>query len=127
MRNSSNPNYIKSSNLLYLSGAIGFINLLLSPDILVSTFAIVVGVITILIILGLGLLVRMGITWIRYVLLCLVLLGLTGLPMIIDDFNSHPINGTINLIQSILQIIALILLFTKIKHNSFNGTESDFD
>jgi len=112
MKITLNPNYIKSSNLLFISAGLGFINFLLSPDILSSKSAIIVSIITIIIILGLGLLIRFEISWIKYLLLILILLALNALPLLIkEEFTSHPLNATITILQSLAQVYATFLLF----------------
>ncbi|MHC0443018.1 hypothetical protein [Flavobacterium sp. 3-210] len=112
MKFSLNPNFIKSSNLIFISAGLGLINFLLSPDILSSKKNIIISIITIVIILVVGLLIRLEITWIKYLLLILIILGLNSLPMLLkDEFSTHPLNALITILQSIAQIYATILLF----------------
>jgi hypothetical protein len=46
MKTTSNHNYIKSSNLIFISAVLGAINLLLLPGLLLSKAAIIVGLFT---------------------------------------------------------------------------------
>jgi hypothetical protein len=116
MKTTSNHNYIKSSNLIFISAVLGAINLLLLPGLLLSKAAIIVGLFTLFFLIALGIMIRLGISWIKYLLLILVLLGLTSLPLIIRNFLTRPLNGTFTIVQSIIQIYAVVLLFQKIKY-----------
>lgn len=115
MKTTFNKNYIKSSNLIFLSALVGAINLLLLPGLLSSKTAMIVGFFTIVFLIFLGLMIRLGIFWIKYLLVILVLLGLTGLPLVIRNFLDRPLNGIFNIVQSIIQIYAIVLLFKKNK------------
>ena len=106
------PNYLKSSNCIFISVALGVISMFLTPGILTSTSAIFGALFTLAFVTGLGLLVRKGIDWMKYVLLILMITGLLTIPYMIQNILLSPITGIINIIQTILQIIALILLFT---------------
>ena len=73
MRISTNPNYIKSSNLILISAVFGLINFLISPEILSSKSGQKSGIIAISVILTLVILIRFEITWTKYVLLVLII------------------------------------------------------
>ncbi|UIR57283.1 hypothetical protein LZQ00_05570 [Sphingobacterium sp. SRCM116780] len=105
-------NHIKSSNCMFISAALGVINILLTPAILTSASSISAALLTLAFLVGIGLLIRKGTDWIKYVLLILLVIGLLGIPYMIQNILQSPIVGVINIIQTILQIIALILLFT---------------
>ena len=112
MKISSNPNYIKSSNLIFISAVLGLINFLMSPEILSSKSGQKSGIIAISVILTLAILIRFEITWTKYVLLILIILGINAVPPIIKyELVHHPLNGIIIILQSILQIYAAFLLF----------------
>lgn len=118
MKISLNPNFIKSSNLIFISAGLGIINFLLSPDILSSKSTIIVSIITILLILIVALLIRLGISWIKYLLLILIIFGLNSLPLLIkEEFSSHPLNAIMTILQSVAQIYATILLFQNRTNN----------
>jgi hypothetical protein len=118
MRISSNLNYIKSSNLFFISAGLGLINFLLSPDILLTKSATITSVIVISIIFVLGLLIRFEISWVKYLLIVIIIFGINAFPSFIkEEFNSHPLNALITILQSIAQIYATVLLFFKKKLN----------
>jgi hypothetical protein len=71
-----NKNIILSSNLFFLSIVLGFINVLLSPEIFSSVFAIVVSAVTFIILIIIGISIRQGVGWIKYLLACLMVIGL---------------------------------------------------
>lgn len=113
-----NPNYIKSSNLLFISAGLGLINFLILPEILSSKSSIVVGSIAVFFISAMGLAIRFEISWIKYLSLILIVFGINIVPPLVkDELISHPINGIITIAQSIIQIYATILLFSKKKRN----------
>jgi len=105
------PNYKKSADLIYISATLGIGNLIWTYDILNSGIKIFIAVISLAFIFGIGYLVSKGTEWIKYVLLILLILGLIGLPLIIINLKNEPIIGVINIVQTVLQIWALVLLF----------------
>lgn len=106
-----NSDYILASNLILASAALGgiiFIFLAATmPD-----FSIFTGLFSLLIIAGFGLLARTGTTWLKYVLIAFLLIGLVGLPFMITFYLANPIIGMANLIQTILQGTSIFFLFT---------------
>ncbi|AXB56700.1 hypothetical protein [Flavobacterium fluviale] len=112
MKISLNSNFIKSSNLIFISALLGIINLLLSPEIISSQKGLKTSIITILLILTLGVLIRYGVSWIKYILLILIILGLFNTPAVIKYMLIYnPINAIIIILQSLVQISATVLLF----------------
>ena len=105
------PNYIKSSNLMFLSTAIALISYLLLPDYFTSTKIIIGTSIGLLVCVGLAFLVRQGIDWVKYLLLVLFVLGCIGLPFILLRIIENPISGSISIVQTIIQLWAVVLLF----------------
>ena len=105
------PNEIKSSNLILISAGLGLLNMFISPEVFTSFSLILIGLITIGIISAIGIGIRNGIHWIKYVILVLVVLGLFSFPIFIQTMYSNLIAGIVNIIQSLLQIIAVVLLF----------------
>ncbi len=108
-------NNIKSSNLIFLSVGLGLLNNIIVPELLSSGFVFFVSLVTFLTIIGLGLLVRRGVQWVKYLLAALIIFGLIGLPKLIEVWEIYPIMGVIYIFQSILQVWAVILLFQKQK------------
>lgn len=105
------PNYIKSSNLVFLSVALGIINISLIQGIFVSPEELIVAIITLLLIAGLALVIRKGINWIKYLFLGMIVFGLFGIPFMIQNLGQNPTVGIINIIQTVFQVWALVLLF----------------
>ena len=105
------PNHKKSAELLYLSGALGIANLIWSYETLNSGIKIFIALVSVACVFGIGYLVSKGTEWIKYFLLVILLLGLLGVSFIVANLKNEPVIGTINIIQTILQIWALILLF----------------
>jgi hypothetical protein len=110
MEKQIHKNFIRSSNLIFITVGLGLINLLLpNTEIMAGGKFIVIG--TILFILGLGYLVRKGFSWVKYLLLVLTILGLISIPVTITNLGDRPIVGLINVAQTILQVWAMIILF----------------
>ncbi|MBF0694663.1 MAG: hypothetical protein IR153_06360 [Flavobacterium sp.] len=110
-------NHKKAANLIYLSAALGVINFILSPQLFKNSFGILVAIITLGIIIGMGYLVSNGNNWIKYLLLVFMIFGLIGIPFIIINIVNNPLVGISNVTQTILQVIAIILLFKIPKSN----------
>ena len=105
-------NFIKSSNLIYISAALGLVNLFLIKGDIVSTRLISSAIFTLLFVGGLGYIVRQGYAWIKYLLLVLMIFGLIGIVgLIITNLEKQPLITTVNIIQTILQTWATVLLF----------------
>lgn len=105
-------NFIKSSNLIYISAALGLVNLFLTKGDIVSTRLISSAILTLLFVGGLGYIVRQGYAWIKYLLLVLMIFGLIGIVgLIITNLEKQPLITTVNIIQTILQTWATVLLF----------------
>ena len=105
------PLHKNSANLLYIASALGIVNAVISQDIFSDGFTTFIG----LIVLGLNFLiaylVSKGYPWMKYLLLILLLLGFLAFKFIILNLMLNPIIGIVNIIQTILQVIATILLF----------------
>lgn len=111
MFKSLHPNYIKSSNLIFGTVGLGVINLFLSSDILNSGKNIAIAVLTLIIIIGLGYIVRLGKSWIKYLLLVFTILGLISIPATINKLSQSYILGIINIAQTLMQAFAVFILF----------------
>ena len=85
------PNHIKSSDLLYSSAGLGALNILLSVDILNSFTAIVTAITTLGFLFLLGYLARQGYDWFKYVLLVMFILGIFGIPQLVQNIMINPI------------------------------------
>jgi hypothetical protein len=104
------PNHKKAGNLIYLSGGVGFVNAILSP-VPFNTSGIFIAVFALGLLFGMGYLVSKGHDWLKYVLLVLMIFGLMGFPILLSNLLYNPVVGIINIIQTILQLYALVLLF----------------
>ena len=111
------PNHKKAANLIYLSAVLGIINAILSSETFNNSFDIIVAIITFGIIIGIGYLVSKGNDWIKYILLVFMIIGLFAIPIVIMNIINNPIIGIINIIQTALQIFAVVLLFKIPKTN----------
>lgn len=99
-----------SAYLLIFSAFLGVLNVILSPD-LNDIKEYLISLIVFCVISIFAVLVYKKINWIKYVLLVLVVLGIFNIPYIINDLKHYPINGIINIVQSLAQLWAVIILF----------------
>ena len=104
-------NYIKSSDLMLISVGLGIINFLLVPEIFSSGRSIFIGIVTLLLLGGLALAIRNGVSWIKYLLLVMMIFGFISIPFLIKNLEENPPVGIINIIQNAFQFWSLILLF----------------
>jgi len=110
MNHNLHPNFIKASNLMFVSAIFGIVNLFLIPNTFASAKNTTIAVTTLLILAIISYIVRLGKNWMKYLLLVLMILGLLGMPFI-TILRSNLLLGLINIIQTVLQFWALILLF----------------
>ena len=121
-------NFIKSSNLIFISAALGLINVFLTKGELGSTKLIASAILTLLFVGGLGYIVRQGYAWIKYLLLVLMIFGLIGIVgLIIMTFEKQPLTSIVNIIQTILQTWATVLLFIIPKKTAEDISETKFE
>ena len=111
MKDNLHSNFIKSSNLIFVTVGLGITNFFFSKETLSGGTNIAIAIITLSMILGLGILVRQGFNWIKYLLLVITILGLFGISTILIDFSQNPIVGIVNLVQTVLEIWATVILF----------------
>lgn len=114
------PNHKKSADLIYLSGALGIGNLIWTYETLDNGMKIFIASISLVFVFGIGYLVGKGTEWMKYALLVILILGLLGFPIVIANLKNEPVVGIINMVQTILQIWASVLLFKipELKNNS---------
>lgn len=112
MNISDNPDYIKSSRLIFISAGLGLINVLLTPGIFRTSELVIIVVFTFLFLIAIGLGIYYGLSWIKYILAVLIILGLkSAYTLIIKELAENPINGILVILQTIAQIWAAVLLF----------------
>lgn len=106
--------YTTASTLIYISAIIGIINSLMSFNVF-NKQDWIISLLSISIVVIIGLLTSRGYAWVKYLLLVLILIGLSDISYIVQDLKEYPINGLLSLSISILQIVATIILFLKRK------------
>lgn len=105
------PNYKKAADLIYLSGALGIGNVIWMYDTLDNGLKIFTALISVGFVFGIGYLISKGTEWIKFLLAVILFLGILGIPFVIQDLENNTVVGIINILQTVLQIWALILLF----------------
>jgi len=111
MKKQKHRNYLMSSNLIFASAVLGIISFFLIYLLANDSKNIMNGIFNILFIVGLGLLVRIGKKWVKFLLLALTIFGLFLMTSIADTLAHNLYGGIIAILQTVLQIIAVILLF----------------
>ncbi|KGO84820.1 hypothetical protein Q765_19610 [Flavobacterium rivuli WB 3.3-2 = DSM 21788] len=108
---SVHPNYIKASDLLLINTVLTIPNVFLSPRNFATPLAISVLIAVIVFQIVIAIAIRNGVAWIKYLILVLFLIGLFEISTFVKIFLETPIIGVINIIQTLLQIAAIVLLF----------------
>ena len=111
MKTQKHRNYLISSNLIFASAVLGIISFFLIYLLANDSKNIMNGIFNILFIVGLGLLVRIGKKWVKFLLLALTIFGLFLMTSIADTLAHNLYGGIIAILQTVLQIVAVILLF----------------
>jgi hypothetical protein len=113
-------NYIKASNLIFLTAGLVLVSLFILSDDYPFGMNIYAVLIDVFFFGGMGILVRRGVKWIKYVLLLLIIIILFGVPSTIKSNTLFAI--LILFIQTFTQIWAVILLFKKNKTDMVEDT-----
>ena len=111
MKEQLHSNYIKSSNLIFATVGLAIINFFFLGDTLSNEANIVTGIFTLLFICGLGMLVRQGYAWVKYLLLVLTTLSLILFAFISSNPTQNFVVTIVSIAQTVLQVWATILLF----------------
>lgn len=111
MKKQKHRNYIISSNLIFASAILGIISFFLIYHLANDSKNIINGILNISLIAGLGFVVRIGKKWVKSLLLGLTILGLFLMTSIANTLAHNLYGGIILILQTVLQIIAVILLF----------------
>lgn len=126
------PNTIlNSSKIIYLSAALGIINLILVNLLTdIDNFSNPINLLIILISSGtlvfFGFQINQGKKWARDVFTVLFGLGLLAFPFVIaDTFRLNPIIGILSLLQAVLQGYAILLLFKSSSRNWYKEQKSN--
>jgi hypothetical protein len=104
-------NYKKAADMIYLSGAFGIGNLIWKSDTLDSGLKIFIAVISVGFLFVLGYFISKGIDWLKFFLAVILFFGIVGIPFLLRNFTDDLVLGIVNIVQTILQIWAVILLF----------------
>ncbi|MET4080865.1 putative membrane protein YiaA [Pedobacter sp. UYP30] len=104
-------NYILASNLMFASVALWLIGLFVRSETLNSSRTVFISVLTLSFSVGIGFAIRAGVESIKYFLLVSLIFGLIVLPTVVQNLLNAPIELIIYVIQTIIQIAALVLLF----------------
>lgn len=104
-------NYRKAADLIYLSGALGIGYLIWMSDTLDNGLKIFVALISVGFVFVVGYFINKGTEWIKYLLAVILFFGIVGIPFIVKNLGNDIVLGIINIVQTILQVWAVILLF----------------
>jgi hypothetical protein len=98
-------NYIKASNLIFASVVLSILSECFSGSLTIPNIIIS------LLIVGLGISVRKGKSWIKYILLVLTITGLAVTAFNMSFLIQNPLTGLLYFVQALIQIWVVILLF----------------
>lgn len=105
------PNYKKAADMIYVSAALGIGNIIWAYETLDSGFKMLIAFLSVAFVFGIGYFVSKGSEYMKYFFFIILIFGLFGFPYIITNLKNEPVVGIINIVQTILQIWALVLLF----------------
>lgn len=129
MDKTRHSNFIKASYLIFVMLLLGLIKYFYDPYIFANLKDILIAVFNIVFFLGLGLLLRQGFDWLKYVLLVLTVLGLINIQSRVGYVIHKPnLITIIVIIQRVILLIATILLFLVPKSVKYNTMKNvDFE
>lgn len=119
MKRQSHPNFMKASNLLYGTVILVLISVFIGKAVLSSDKnSIYIEMMNIILIGGVGLLVRQGYKWVKYLPLTLSILYLIEAVALLLNFPMIQIPKVLFFVQIALVIWSTILLFRIPKENT---------
>lgn len=106
------PNYKKATLFINISALIGIGNIIWDYENFNTTFSIVIAIFIIGSLFLIGYFIEKGNEIAKYLFIILFILGLVNIsiPSLFINFLFNPILGTLNLLQTIMQFCALVLL-----------------
>ncbi len=115
---------------IYGSAMLGLISLILTKNIKYLSIMLLrepndiyIGIFVNVLIWANGYMINLYKNWARIIFIIFVILGSLGIPFIIPHtFSISPLIGSISIVQTILQISALIILIQKDVHLKFKGS-----
>lgn len=124
MNNYLHPNYNKAARFLFLSGGISILNALFTSDITsVYSHESSVVMLASAVIFVFAWYARRGNSWLKYVLLALILVGLFSIQSTVDEVKQNPVGGVVDIATGIMQVWAVVLLFLIPKRTSVVSEE----
>ncbi|MBV5312223.1 MAG: hypothetical protein JZU47_02945 [Prolixibacteraceae bacterium] len=112
MKKQSHPNFMKSSNLLFVTVILVLIGVFLGKVVLsADKNSIYIEMMNIILIGGLGLLVRQGYKWVKYLPLTLSILYLIEAAAVVLNSPTIQISQVLFFAQIVLVIWSTVLLF----------------
>lgn len=119
MAKDRHQNYKKASNLIFITVVLGFIKIIFSQkegvyegtnEQMVESMTMI-ALWTLVFILGIGLLIRFGLCFVKFILPILPFFGLFGIPGAFINIKDQPITSLIQLVVFGFEIWAIVLLF----------------
>jgi hypothetical protein len=104
--------------LIFASAILGIFSFFFIYHLAKDPKNILNGIFNISFVVGLGFVVRIGKRWVKFLLLAFTILGLLLMTSIADALAHNLYGGIISIIQTVLQITAVILLFIIPKDSS---------
>lgn len=102
--------YKKVSGIFYLCGALGIASMIWTYEQFNTPMGIFIGAAVIAFTFGLGYLAGKGNELVKYFIIISFALGCFALPSIFTTLKTDPVLGMINIVQTLLQIWAIVLL-----------------
>ncbi|RZL40817.1 MAG: hypothetical protein EOP00_26065 [Pedobacter sp.] len=111
MEKNVHQNYINAANLIFITVALGVINILITPTIFVDKYNLFIAFLTLFLIALNGVFIMKGYYWAKILFSVLFVIGIIGIPHVIKNLIDNLPVGIINLVQTALQFWAVVLMF----------------
>jgi hypothetical protein len=104
-------NFLKSSNLLFVSIGVGVVNFILRDGNLSERSHLYISFTAWLLIAGIGFLVRKGYNWVKYLMLLLTIINVYSISLIFKVENDTLLSGILGIAPLLIQVWATVILF----------------
>jgi hypothetical protein len=117
MYKTSNSNFVIASYLIFIMTGLGVIKYFYYPKSMLDLETISIAIFNLVFFSGLGVLVRQGYNWIKYLILVFAIVGLLNIYQVMIIFPDRPtVIGFTMIAQRFILVAATIMIFNKNKN-----------
>ncbi|MBK7029435.1 MAG: hypothetical protein IPH45_09550 [Bacteroidales bacterium] len=104
-------NFVKSSNIIFLSIGLGMVSFLLREENLSQRSHLYISLTSWILLAGIGLLIRKGYNWVKYLMLLLTIINIYSISLIFQVVNDKLLSGILGVAPLLIQVWATVILF----------------